>query len=117
MDGMHYFWGWAWNWGSGPYTVSSHWEVPPLSAVVETSVVGFAEIDQNAYGLINITSAQYVDQYGVTRTDDLGPASAENPNPQTAIYYAKLVRFDWVLQVNNAWSNYIINVFEWGAYV
>jgi hypothetical protein len=117
MDGIHYFSGWAYNSGGDQYTVTNHWEVPPLNCIVQTSIVGMAAFDTEGNALIAITSAQYLDSNGVTRTDDFGNPPWDNSNPVTSIYYGSLVRFDWALQVANAWGNYIMNVFEWGPYV
>src|SRR5579884_2984235 len=108
MDGMHYFTGWAYTTGSDEYTVSNHWEIPPLNCIVQTSIVGTYEFDDQANAMINITSAQYLDSDGVTRTDDFGGPPATNSNPVTSIYYSSLVRFDWAMQVSNCWGNYMM---------
>jgi hypothetical protein len=117
MDGMHVFWNNAATTGSDDYTVSSHWECPPLNCMVETIIAGYYEFDDQSHAQIAMTSAEYLDSDGVTRHDDFGRPPDSNMNPRTVIYYGSLVRFDWALQVSNCWADYIMNVYEWGAYV
>jgi hypothetical protein len=115
---MHMFWGTAYEEGN-LYTVSNHWETPPIDCVVQTMIVGYFNTRtatspvHSGTSQIAITAVEYLDDEGVTRRNDYGPSPRWNPNPCTNVWQTKLVRFDWVLDVGCAKANYLMNVFIW----
>lgn len=96
MDGVHYFTGAALSEGE-VYSVTSHWEVPPLRCIVQTQIVGFMETDDQSAASIEILGVDYVDQNNGVHHDAY--------DGMTSVY-SSLIRFDWGLVVNNALADY-----------
>ena len=100
MD-IHYFSGWASTTGDN-YTVSNHWETPPIDCIVQTMIVGSFNWDDSWGAQVAITAVEYLDDDGVQRRNDYGPAPYSNANPVVTVFQKKLVRFDWAIRLLDA---------------
>lgn len=111
MNGMHYTHNYAYNTGSDDYTVSSHWELPPTSTILQLSLAGYYEFDDQAHVQIGFTRVEYLDSHGVTRHNDY----SEVPEYPTALSINGMTRADWEITVSNCWGDYLANFFFWNA--
>ena len=111
MNGMHQAHSYAYNTGSDPYTVSHHYEVAPISSLVQLSLSSYYEFGDQANVQTGITRVEYIHPGGVPRHNDYSEIS-EYP---TAVAINRMTRVDWELTASACWADYPLNIFYWDS--
>lgn len=111
MNGMHQEQEWAYTTGGDDYTASWQYELPPTPTLAQISLGDYYEFDDQAHVDLGFTSCTYVDQNGVTRTDnfpDIDQVGATHLFGRNGLASAS-----YAMRVANCAASCVVNLFFW----
>jgi len=113
MNGMHQESAWAYTTGSDDYNASYQYQLPPTSTLAQISLGRYFEFDDQAHVDLGFTGCTYLDQNGVTRTDNF----PDIDNFDGVLMFGRngLASASYQIRVSNCSAACILNFFFWDS--